>query len=133
MKKSLIFAILLVSACQGSNGSPSAQGSGTPSPVSSPSVSETLPGGETTQDSASAQAEDIKIKAQNLLNQKYPGAGIFLTTIKRYTTQVVAGSNHRLEVEFTNSAGKTGLLHLTVFADLKGAYSLSEEDYSAVK
>lgn len=127
----LLLTSLALSACQSNGTNSNPQGSGTPVPAASSSPTQPLPGGEAQQATDSPQAKAMLINAQNLLNQKYPNAGIMLSDLTAYTTQVVAGSNHRLQATYTNSAGKKGPLKVTIFQDLNGAMSLSEDNYPA--
>jgi len=131
MSKLTLSLILLtftaLSACQSNGTNTNPQGSSTPVASSSPNTP--LPGGETQQATDSPQAKAMLINAQNLLNQKYPNAGIVLSDLTSYTTQVVAGSNHRLQASYSNGAGKKGMIKVTIFQDLNGAMSLSEDNY----
>lgn len=131
MRKYWLIALLLMTACQTSTGNPSAQASKTPAPQASASSPPQMAGGYTEQATDSPVAKSIKRNAQNLLNQKYPGAAIELGALTAYATQVVAGINHQLEVEYSDATGRKGKLKLVVFQDLKGSYSLSEDDYPA--
>ena len=95
MPVSLVVLLMLLYACQGA--SPTKNPSESPSVQSSMTASSMpVPGGEMAQKTDSPQAKAMLINAQNLLNQKYPDESIVLGAIKSYTTQVVAGSNHRL-------------------------------------
>ncbi len=125
----LVLSALALTACQSNGTNSNPQGSSTPVASSSPNTP--LPGGETQQATDSPQAKAMLINAQNLLNQKYPNAGIVLSDLTAYTTQVVAGSNHRLQATYSNGAGKKGPIKVTIFQDLNGAMSLTEDNYPA--
>jgi hypothetical protein len=125
----LLLSALALTACQSNGTNTNPQGSSTPVASSSPNTP--LPGGETQQATDSPQAKAMLINAQNLLNQKYLNAGIVLSDLTSYTTQVVAGSNHRLQASYSNGAGKKGQIKVTIFQDLKGAMSLTEDNYPA--
>lgn len=125
----LLLSALALTACQSNGTNTNPQGSSTPVASSSPNTP--LPGGETQQATDSPQAKAMLINAQNLLNQKYLNAGIVLSDLTSYTTQVVAGSNHRLQATYSNSAGKKGQIKVTIFQDLNGAMSLTEDNYPA--
>lgn len=114
----LITSLFCLSACQAGVGSPQ------PSPSDLP-----IAGGLSEQDPSSPQAQAMLTTASNLLNQKYPDAGIELTGLTRYRTQVVAGSNHYLTVSYTDKAGKSGSLELVVFRSLDDSSSLTEDNY----
>ena len=88
-----------------------------------------LPGGAVDQTVESALAQSIRANAQNLLNQKYPEAGVELQTLHRFQTQVVAGSNYILDVDYTDQKGAQGRLMLTVYKDLEGRYRLTQDNY----
>ncbi|MGE3724650.1 MAG: hypothetical protein AB7I41_03810 [Candidatus Sericytochromatia bacterium] len=123
----ILLSFTALSACQSNGTNTNPQGSSTPVASSSPNTP--LPGGESQQPTDSPQAKAMLINAQNLLNQKYPNAGIVLSDLTAYTTQVVAGSNHRLQASYSNGAGKKGMIKVTIFQDLNGAMSLSEDNY----
>jgi hypothetical protein len=133
MPKYLLFSLLLLCACQSNSETSNPQGSGTPVPATAataPAVA--VPGGETQQSTTDPQAKAMLINAQNLLNQKYPNANIQLSELSSYTTQVVAGSNHRLQASYSNGDGKKGIVKVTIFQDLNGAISLATDDYPGV-
>ena len=88
-----------------------------------------VPGGETAQAIDSPEAKAMRSNAENLLNQKYSGANISLGDIKAFSTQVVAGTNFRLEVSYSDQKGGAGTLKLTIYRDLDNNYSLTEDDY----
>lgn len=127
----VFFAIAALAACQNNGTNTNPQGSSTPVAVASSSPNTPLPGGETQQSTDSPQAKAMLINAQNLLNQKYPNKGIVLSDLTAYTTQVVAGTNHRLQASYSNAAGIKGQIKVTIFQDLNGAMSLTEDNYPA--
>lgn len=95
-------------------------------PVAAPSG---LPGGAVDQSLEGPLAQSMKANAQNLLNQKYPESGIQLETLHGFSSQVVAGINYRLAVSYTDQSAASGKLMLTVYKDLEGRYTLSQDNY----
>ncbi len=87
------------------------------------------PGGAVNQVIDSPLANSIRANAQNLLNQKYPDADIALQTLHSFKTQVVAGTNYILEVDYTDQGIAQGRLMLTVYKDLEGRYALTQDNY----
>lgn len=69
------------------------------------------------------------VSAENLLRQKYPDAGISLTELQSFSSQVVAGMNYRLVASYTDQQGRSGVLNLTLYRDLEGNTTLSEDNY----
>lgn len=125
MHKRALISLILITACQATTGHSSPQGNSTsslPSPLAE---------GYREQPKDGPAARAIKLNAQNLLNQKYPGQAIQLGTLIAYATQETSGINHRLEVEYRDMAGVQGRMVVVIFQDLKGAYSLIEDNYPA--
>ena len=94
-----------------------------------PKDTASLPGGAIDQPLEGALAQSIRANAQNLLNQKYPEAGIELQALHRFQSQVVAGTNYILDVDYTAQQGAQGRLMLTVYKDLEDRYRLSQDNY----
>lgn len=137
MPKFLLLTCLLLSACWPANDAQTQEQlqvqSAGPGPIASPEISAQASavalGGQMKQAIDGNYAKAMLLNAQNLLNQKYPAAGISLLKVISYTTQVVAGSNHRLEVEFKDLKGHKGLLKVTVYQDINGNNSLTQDNY----
>lgn len=110
---------MLLSACQ--VGSSAGQQHNPAPPV--------LPGGQMPQDPQSPEGQALLVSAENLLRQKYPDAGISLTGLQSFSSQVVAGMNYRLVASYTDQQGRSGLLNLTLYRDLEGNTNLSEDNY----
>lgn len=130
---SLFLLTALLVSCQPSSEpagpQPSASSSASPSAAAPEASISPLPGGQAQQPVDSPEAKAMRSNAENLLNQKYAGAGISLGEITSFTTQVVAGTNYRLKVAYTDQAGHSGMVNVTIFKDLDGNYSLSADDY----
>lgn len=120
MKKFAILCLVgLLSACQAGTGMPA------PAPASSAPV----PGGSVDQNPDDAAMQAIFREAEKLLQAKYPSSGLRLTSLKKISSQVVAGANYRIEADYSDSK-KSGLVRLLVFRSLQGQYSLSSDDYT---
>jgi hypothetical protein len=88
-----------------------------------------LPGGVFDQSIDSPLAKSIRDNAQNLLNQKYPEANIELQTLHSFQTQVVAGMNYLLDVDYTDQGVAKGRLMLKIYKDLEDHYTLTQDNY----
>lgn len=128
-------ALFPLAACQGGSFNslvpPAASGpSSSPSPAT-PSASppaSPVPGGYFEQNPSDQAMQDIYKRAEQLLQAKYPAAGIKLTRLVRIASQVVAGANYNLQADYTDAKG-SGSVTLTVFRSLQGEYSLSSDNY----
>ncbi|MEZ0373261.1 MAG: cystatin domain-containing protein, partial [Candidatus Sericytochromatia bacterium] len=122
-------AALTLCACQIGGGVPGPDPSRIPTaPPTSPEPSGAVPGGFTSQDPKDPAIQAIFKEAEKLLQAKYPSAGLRLTNLKSAQSQVVAGANYKLEADYSDSKG-TGMVTVTVFRNLQGAFSLSEDNY----
>ncbi|PKL77300.1 MAG: hypothetical protein CVV27_05975 [Candidatus Melainabacteria bacterium HGW-Melainabacteria-1] len=118
----------ILSACQVGVGPASVNP--TPAPTQQPTDQPSpLPGGFTDQSPTDPEMLAIFAEAQTLLQAKYPTAGIQLTQLKSIASQVVAGSNFRIEADYTDNTG-SGTVELTVFRSLQGEFSLSADNYT---
>lgn len=128
---SLFLLSILLLSCQTSTEptEPQAGASSDVQPSPSEPNAESIAGGETQQAVDSPEALAMRSNAENLLNQKYSGAGISLGKITSFSTQVVAGINFRLEVAYTNQSGASGTLMVTIYRDLDDNSTLTEDNY----
>lgn len=124
-------ALLLLAACQGGNSNPlvppASSSPGAAGPSASPPAP--VPGGYFEQNPSDQAMQDIYKRAEQLLQAKYPAAGIKLTRLVRIASQVVAGANYNLQADYTDAKG-SGSVTLTVFRSLQGEYSLSSDNYA---
>jgi len=131
VSKLCLIGLLALTACQGTETSSPHPDSARPGPASASPATEQapLPGGETAQDPESPLAKSMLSAGENLLRQKYPEAGIELTGLQSFSTQVVAGTNYRLVAAYSDGQGRQGLVKLTIYRDLQDQSSLTEDDY----